>query len=498
VFGFLLARQFAAPGSEMDEGAVLAYSGRVLHGAVPWRDFQTFYGPGNLWLVGLAGKVFGSGVVTERAVGACYRVVAVLALFVLARRFGRAAGLLALAICAFLVPGQGVMALALWGSLAFALAGLTVLVVGIGRATGGSRDRLLLAAGALSACALLVRFDLLLAVVLPAAVLLPMLSWRERRRVLGAFAVVVAAYVPYALLVGSDGLERLVRQLQATEPGRRLPFPAPNTFPGMLLTPAIVVSAVLVVAGATLAWRERDDLGARALLASGLLSAALLPTALSRADGVHVVPFAIVPLALLPALVSTLLRGLDGNRAQGRSVSFVGSVTGLALCAIAVLIVVAAGPAELRTIVTPQPLVSYRVTAGERWFPVKDRRESTDAQKVVDALQKLAKPDQSLFVGPADLRRTNYNDTYLYYLLPQLTPASFYMEMNPQTANLPGSGLALELQSADWLLLTRRYRSWHEANSSSKLGSTLPNRIVARDFCTVFSSGDDLLLRRCR
>ena len=34
-------------GSEMDEGAVVAYASRVLDGAVPHRDFLTFYGPGN-------------------------------------------------------------------------------------------------------------------------------------------------------------------------------------------------------------------------------------------------------------------------------------------------------------------------------------------------------------------------------------------------------------------------------------------------------------------
>ena len=35
----------------MDEGAVIAYAARVLDGAVPHRDFLTFYGPGNPWLV---------------------------------------------------------------------------------------------------------------------------------------------------------------------------------------------------------------------------------------------------------------------------------------------------------------------------------------------------------------------------------------------------------------------------------------------------------------
>ena len=54
----------------MDEGSVVAYSDRVLDGAVPHRDFLTFYGPGNLWMVAGAFAVFGASVATERGVGA--------------------------------------------------------------------------------------------------------------------------------------------------------------------------------------------------------------------------------------------------------------------------------------------------------------------------------------------------------------------------------------------------------------------------------------------
>jgi len=493
----LLARQFRAPGSEMDEGAVLAYSDRIVHGAVPWRDFQTFYGPGNLWLVGLVSKVFGPSVTTERMVGLCYRLAVVLGLYVIARCFGRAAGLLALGLCAFLVPGQGVAALALWGSVAFAVCALAALAAAAGRSPDRVRSGLLVAAGASSGLAVLVRFDLVLAVALAAAVLLPLVSWRERGRFLLAFAVVAAAYVPQVWLTGRGDLARLVEQLRHTEPGRRLPFPTPQTFPGMIFVPGIVVTVLLVIVGALLVRRRRQELRPRVMLASGLFSLALLPTALSRMDGVHIVPFAVVPIALLPALVITLAQPLRGDRRQA-IVAFAGTVAALALCAGSVLVVLGAGPPGLREVVTPQALVSFRVTSGGRWFPLADRSEAEASQAMVAAAARLARPGQALFVGPADLRFTNYNDTYLYYLLPQLRPASFYMEMNPQTANLPGSDLPAQLRHADWLILSRRYARWSEQNSSSKRGSALPNRIVASDFCTVAASGDYRLLRRCR
>ena len=43
--GAYLAPDTTGSGSEMDEGAVVAYGSRVLDGAVPHRDFLTFYGP---------------------------------------------------------------------------------------------------------------------------------------------------------------------------------------------------------------------------------------------------------------------------------------------------------------------------------------------------------------------------------------------------------------------------------------------------------------------
>ncbi len=495
--GAMLARQFRAPGSEMDEGAVLAYSGRVLHGAIPWRDFQTFYGPGNIWLVAAVSKTFGLSVAAERAVGLGYRLAIMLALFLLARRFGSLSGFLALAVCAFLLSGQGVAALALWGSLAFGLAGLTTLAYAADLSSGRSRGRLAVAAGVLLACGLLVRFDLVLAVVLPAVVLLPLFSARERLRAIGGFAVVAAAYIPLAALVGVSGLERLVRQLFATEPGRRLPFPTPRGYPGMILTPGIIATILLVAVGAVLVRSRRGDLDGRILLAAGLFSAALLPTTLSRADDMHIVPGSIVSLALLPALVMTLVRRLKATPPSG-IVGLSGYVSAFALSAACVAVFFGAGTGALRAAVVPQPLHAYSITVGRRSFSVADPFEARDVQAIVGAADRLAKPGESLFVGPADLRRTNYNDTYVYYLLPQLKPASFYMEMNPQTANRPGSGLARDLRKADWLILSRRYDGWSEPNSSSKRGSSLPNRVVSQQFCRVAAHGSYALFRRCR
>jgi hypothetical protein len=107
------------------------------------------------------------------------------------------------------------------------------------------------------------------------------------------------------------------------------------------------------------------------------------------------------------------------------------------------------------------------------------------------------RPGQRLFVGPSDLRFTNYNETYLYWLLPKLTPATYYLEMNPGVANRPGSRLAADIATAQWLILSRRYAMWNEPNGSVVAGSDAPNKVVVKDFCVTNRQGPYEILRRC-
>jgi hypothetical protein len=111
-------------------------------------------------------------------------------------------------------------------------------------------------------------------------------------------------------------------------------------------------------------------------------------------------------------------------------------------------------------------------------------------------LEKLAHPGDRLFVGPADLRRTNYNDTFLYHMLPQLRPATYFLEMNPGSANRPNSRLASDIRTADWLILNRTYDDWREENSSGGNGSDEPNLVVRTEFTLSGQFGDYLLYRR--
>lgn len=83
------------------------------------------------------------------------------------------------------------------------------------------------------------------------------------------------------------------------------------------------------------------------------------------------------------------------------------------------------------------------------------------------------------------------------YLLWQLRPASYYMGMNPGTANREGSGFADELRGADWLILSTAWDDWDEPNESVEFGPAEPNEVVRDDFCLRFERKPYRLYERC-
>ena len=58
-----------AQGPPMEEGFMLVFPERVLHGDIPNKDFLHLYGPGSLWVLAAIYKVFGTQLVDERLFG---------------------------------------------------------------------------------------------------------------------------------------------------------------------------------------------------------------------------------------------------------------------------------------------------------------------------------------------------------------------------------------------------------------------------------------------
>jgi hypothetical protein len=257
----------------------------------------------------------------------------------------------------------------------------------------------------------------------------------------------------------------------------------------LLLVFALVVGCALylLVRGARHFWRARDW-RAREALSSGLLAVFMLQQVVQRADDWHCFMSAsiIVPL-LLAELAADLPRA---ERAAG---------AGLVLTLVATI---AIAPRSMCDVLAPVGLThateSRLVRSHGRTFPMDDPGHADDLAAALRVLDATARPGEALFVGPRDLRRTNYGDTFVYFLEPELRPASYFTEMNPDVANHDGSSLRRDLEVADHVLLTTRFDGWDEPNDSSILRSTAPNAVIAARFCPSLLTKTFELYRRCR
>lgn len=513
-----------AAGPPMEEGFMLVFPERLLAGDLPNRDFLHLYGPGSLWVLAAVYWAVGVSLGAQRAVGYLQHLGVAFGAWSLLRPWGpwvAAAGGTVAAIV--VIPPSGLSALAWIGAVALGLWSIRAGVEAL-EADDGSRrrTRLIWTAGLIGGAALLYRLDLVVAMVASLGVVLWHLHGKDRRRLVLAALAGVSPYVVHLATAGPANVVRgmVIEPVFELRGGRRLPLP-PNLhdFDGFLqragtldeppwpfpappgpiqlslwLLLIAVGSALLLVAGVRCARAGRPRLLVMAAFATGLV-----PQALQRPDSTHLAWVSCVTLAFLPAAVVELWPTLSPaaqpgpRRPRGRTI--------VALAAPALCLLVAVPHFTLRSYAeaTGQTFGFRHNAQSMRHDGRVFRYARPDAVDAVNALlpvvDELTEPGDRLFVGPGDLRLTPYSEAFLYYLLPELTPATRYIEMDPGVANAEDSGLADELRGADVAILSSIRDDWNEPNDSILDGPDEPNQVLAEDFCLVGSYGDGLFGR---
>src|SRR5438105_13705951 len=107
-----------------DEGIALVYPEMVLKGRLPYRDFETIYGPGNLLVLSTAYSLFGANIFVERAIGLVYRLVILLGIFGIAQRWSNIVAFGCALMTAVMLGGTQLFANTWFAAIAFALSGL--------------------------------------------------------------------------------------------------------------------------------------------------------------------------------------------------------------------------------------------------------------------------------------------------------------------------------------------------------------------------------------
>jgi hypothetical protein len=477
------------PGLPMDEGYNLVYPELMLHGKVPYRDFETFYGPGNLLALAGAYSVFGVNVFVERGVGLAYRLLLLLGVFLGVRRAGSSIA----------VGGTLCAALVLWltKSMAFAwLGGVACALFSVVLLAEGGRRRTLLA-GVLAAAALLYRQDLGPAVIFSALPLLWRAEKELRWRYLAGFAL---GLTPLAVLTVIAGPVNVFNNLFLypvilSGPGRRLPLDIASDWEFALVFIHVAACLCGLLAGAVTWKMQPKSLHGPCLLSMSLLALGLTHQVLQRADSVHIAGGAFLSVALLPWTFHLL-----ASRGQGDSArpwrGFACGMAAVLLLFVTVRPVVAGYGIKFKAALGSAEVTSIFVRQDARQFPVNNANRARCISAVLSTLKAEAKPGQRLFVGPHDLRRSCLADTFIYHLAPWLVPASYFMEMNPLSANRPNSRLAADVATADWLVLNLAWDSWNEPNTSRVYGSDAPNEIVRTQFESFRKVGEFEIFRR--
>lgn len=528
-------------GPPMEEGFMLVFPELVLDGAVPHRDFLHLYGPGSLWALAGWYSILGVTLTAERLFGLLQLVAIIGVMMAFVRPWGRrvmgASGLLGVLVT---MTAIGLSALAWNGAVALVLASAWV---GLRARSllpddGASRDvsarrrleRLLLLAGLLAGIAVLFRPDVVIAAGAGALVVTAGMRRRARLSWIAGAAIGVA---PYLILIATAGFGTTFEGL-VTDPvfklrgGRTLPrppswssfdgalqkvaalrepdwpLPAPGSpqqaFIWFFLLPATVL---LILAVGWWALRRGDDGGrGRIILTIGVISLGMMPQAMQRPDSTHLAWVSCVPLVFLPAALSELFRAWRGWSATRSANVSVGLVALVPLLVIPHFTLRVYG--DLVSQSRSGNVFGWPVSHDGRTFYLGSSEIADSAQQMLDEITPEMAAGERLFVGTADLRRTPYSDAYLYFLLPDLEPATRYIEMDPGMANAEDSGMAEEIGTADWVILSHVWDAWAEPNDSLLYGPDEPNRVVRERFCEEATYGREdsepyfLVYRRCR
>jgi hypothetical protein len=514
---------YRGTGASMEEGFMLVFPRLVQQGKIANVDFLHLYGPASLDTLALWFRVFGDSLESERTFGLLQHMAIIFGIYALCRAFGHLTAVGAAAVATLLIVTPiGLSALAWHGGVAL---GLWALVFALrGRSTMAFSDRWV--AGMFAGLALGFRPDLVVALSLAVG----WVVWRRpsayRPVIAGAVTGLLPMWVHLVRAGPIDAIDGMVIDpVFRLRPGRELPSPpswdrvdgalqaVAESLPPWWRLPAPAASqqlfvwfwlVIIVAVGvAWWGWRQRrptdgaeppsitDDV----FFATALFGLGVLPQALQRPDSTHLAWVAVVSWPLLAVLIGRLLR----HRFDDWRPAVAGTVVvGLLMLVVCPFYTYRTYLLHTRVSAGNLPL-PFEIERGDHRFWVGDPAVATAIGEMMPDLDARSSPGDRLFVGPGDLRRTVYADTYIYWLYPELEPATYYIEMDPGLADAAGSGMAEEIAEADFVVLTNTWGGWTEPNASSELGSPEHNQAVADHHCLVASYQTNLVLlfERC-
>ncbi len=517
-----------AAGPAMEEGFMLVLPDRVVHGAIPNKDFLWLYGPGGLWVLAAVYKVFATHLVVERLVGLTQIVGMAIGAAALVRWWGRWVAVSAVLLSVmFVMPTLLLTAIPWTGGAALALASVVALVQA--RSHSGADDlrranRWAFAGGVLAACALLYRIDLALALVLAGSAALWGLPRVPVKRALIGLGIGLVPYLVHIVVAGPGTVWRgmLIDPIFHLRSGRGLPVPPnPDHLEGIAKVIVFVdrwwplprlsipqqlfawfvllalLAVALVGAGIWAVRRAPNAFRPRVLLAGALFGLGMFPQAVQRADSAHLAWVSAVVVILVPAAIAEVAIMLRPSWSLAR----VGVVAGVSVIVVTSLLLPTFTARRYIALVQDSfdlPKTIAITRHGRTFYVGDDPSFAHSIESLLDAVERDVKPGSRVIVGNTDLRRVPNVDSFLYYLLPRYEPGTAFVEFEPGLTNRRGTPLTGEMRRADAFIASDRWLvGWEEPNTSMKPGDPGPGEVLRDEFCLKedFGNGYKLFLR---
>jgi hypothetical protein len=492
---------FHSPAMPMDEGVVLVYPEMVLKGHLPYRDFELVYGPGNVGILAAAYATFGTDIFVERAVGLVYRLLILFAVFGIAQRWDTIIAGGCMFVTGVLLAGTDLWANSWIAGAAFAICSLWMMA----KTDSGWRC---FTGGIIAGLSLLCRCDFGPALMVSSLPLfLPMKRNAKTEFIAGAmFAMLPLVWLMIRVGPAQIFYNVFVVPVLRSSPGGYLPIFSAKIEMLSLLGFQLVASLVNIVAAIAELRDNNTRPRGRLLLGTALLGLAFTYYAVSRFDSGHLLNAAFLSIGLFPVSIFVLF-----SRTVKMFPTWLTSTVAIVIAITATHFLlptftryfyrglgVEFGVAPARQADQTGELEpgdnGIFVKHNRRAFPLGFTYAAHDADDLLTELERVAVPGERLFVGPGDLRVASYCDAYIYYMEPQLRPATYFLAMNPST-NAPHSRLSRDVESAYWLVLNRRYNFLKESNHSTQVGSAEANQVVRWNFDFWWERGSYLLYR---
>jgi len=512
---------YVSTGASMEEGFMLVFPTLVQRGQVPNVDFLHLYGPASLDALAVWFRLFGDSLESERTFGLLQHLGIIFGIYTITRAYGYVAATGAAIVSTFLVLTPiGLAALAWHGGVAL---GLWSLVFAIrGRATANASNWWV--AGGLAGLAVGFRPDLVVAL----SIAFGWALWHRRQdlKVFGAGLLLGLLPILWHLVRAGpvdavDGM--VIDPVFRLRPGRELPRPpswghvdgalqaVAESLPPWWRFPAFAAShqlfiwfwTVILVTIALAVWavHHHRSTGAvvggpsDALAITALFGLGILPQALQRPDSTHLAWVGVVSWSLAVVVIAQMLRGF---LTKWRPAVAATAALGLLMFVVCPFFTYRTYLLHSRVSVGNLP-VPFEIERGDHRFWVGDPAVASAIGQMMPDLEARAVAGDSLFVGPGDLSRTVYADTYVYWLFSELEPATYFIEMDPGLADSENSGMAADIESADFVVLTNTWGGWTEPNASAEFGSPEHNAAVADHHCLIGSYETNLVLlfERC-